>query len=79
MPDRVVSPTRPVVSGKRVEVTDVPVPEQWFCVGCGGICTHVYKRLLGGWAEVLCPHARKRVIGTALRPRKVTGTHKEIL
>jgi hypothetical protein len=56
-----------VSATRRIEVSDVPAPEMWFCWHCGAITGDVRQHKLGGYAEVMCPVGRKRVLGVPRR------------
>ena len=72
-----ISPLRAEVAPKRVEVGDVPAPEVWFCWHCGAKTSNVKQHALGGYAEVICPEANRRVVGVPSRELAGgDGTHK---
>jgi hypothetical protein len=70
-----LSPT-PTLFKPRVEVDDVPSPEWWYCWHCGAKTQNKKQPALGGFAEVICPEANRRVIGVPRRDlAKGDGTH----
>jgi hypothetical protein len=78
-PRGAISPYRipPTPKPKRVEADDVPAPEIWFCWHCGAKTSNVKQHALGGFAEVICPEANRRVIGVPSRDLVGgDGTHK---
>lgn len=70
-------PVSPLRGARRVEVEQVPAPEVLFCWHCGSKTGRIIQHALGGYAEAICPEARRRVIAVPERRlAKGDGTHE---